>query len=100
MFAFFYMNIYKKRFPFIYGGRFYFSPEELNKSYFKDFLGFNATFFLNQKRMFHVKHLLCNKKKIETIQRKKSHITVRLFARGLDKEMGMSGTDAFAPSEK
>lgn len=24
--------------------------------------------------------------------------TVRLFARGLDKEMGMSGTDAFAPS--
>lgn len=32
--------------------------------------------------------------------RKKPHITVRLFARGLDKEMGMSGTDAFAPSEK
>lgn len=55
---------------------------------------------INQKRMFHVKHLLCNKKKIKTIQRKKSHITVRLFARGLDKEMGMSGTDAFAPSEK
>lgn len=50
--------------------------------------------------MFHVKHLLCNPKKIKTIQRKKSHITVRLFARGLDKEMGMSGTDAFAPSEK
>ena len=36
----------------------------------------------------------------KTIQRKKPHITVRLFARGLDKEMGMSGTDAFAPSEK
>ena len=49
--------------------------------------------------MFHVKHLLCNQK-IKTIQRKKPHITVRLFARGLDKEMGMSGTDAFAPSEK
>lgn len=49
--------------------------------------------------MFHVKHFLCNQK-IKTIQRKKSHITVRLFARGLDKEMGMSGTDAFAPSEK
>ena len=66
---------------------------------FEDFLGFNATFFLNQKQMFHVKHFLCNKK-IKTIQRKKPHITVRLFARGLDKEMGMSGTDAFAPSEK
>lgn len=50
--------------------------------------------------MFHVKHLLCNQKKTKTIQRKKPHITVRLFARGLDKEMGMSGTDAFAPSEK
>lgn len=48
--------------------------------------------------MFHVKHFLCNQK-IKTIQRKKPHITVRLFARGLDKEMGMSGTDAFAPSE-
>lgn len=69
------------------------------KSYFEDFLGFNATFFLNQKEMFHVKHFLCNQK-IKTIQRKKPHITVRLFARGLDKEMGMSGTDAFAPSEK
>lgn len=49
--------------------------------------------------MFHVKHFLCNQK-IKIIQRKKPHITVRLFARGLDKEMGMSGTDAFAPSEK
>lgn len=48
--------------------------------------------------MFHVKHFLCNQKKLQ--QRKKPHITVRLFARGLDKEMGMSGTDAFAPSEK
>lgn len=49
--------------------------------------------------MFHVKHFLYNQK-IKTRQRKKPHITVRLFARGLDKEMGMSGTDAFAPSEK
>lgn len=49
--------------------------------------------------MFHVKHFPCNKK-IKTIQRKKPHISVRLFARGLDKEMGMSGTDAFASSGK
>ncbi len=49
--------------------------------------------------MFHVKHFLCNPK-IKTIQRKKPHISVRLFARGLDKEMGMSGTDAFASSGK
>ena len=39
-------------------------------------------------------------RKIKTIQRKKPHITVRLFARGLDKEMGMSGTDAFASNWK
>ena len=34
--------------------------------------------------MFHVKHLL---------KAKKPYISVRLFARGLDKEMGMSGYD-------
>ena len=31
---------------------------------------------------------------------KKPYIAVRLFARGLDKEMGMSGTDAFASNWK
>ena len=38
--------------------------------------------------------------KTKLSQRKKPHITVRLFARGLDKEMGMSGTDAFASNWK
>ena len=38
--------------------------------------------------------------KTKLSQRKKPHIAVRLFARGLDKEMGMSGTDAFASSGK
>lgn len=37
---------------------------------------------------------------IKRPQRKESHIAVRLFARGLDKEMGMSGTDAFTSSGK
>lgn len=69
------------------------------KAILKIFWDLMQLFFLNQKEMFHVKHFLCNQK-IKIIQRKKSHITVRLFARGLDKEMGMSGTDAFAPSEK
>ena len=52
--------------------------------------------------MFHVKHCLFyiikalkNKRKA-----KEPYIFVRLFARGLDKEMGMSGTDAFASNWK
>ena len=69
------------------------------KAILKIFWDLRQLFFLIKTQMFHVKHFLCNQK-IKTIQRKKPHITVRLFARGLDKEMGMSGTDAFAPSEK
>lgn len=69
------------------------------KAILKIFWDLLQLFFLIKTQMFHVKQFLCNQK-IKTIQRKKSHIAVRLFARGLDKEMGMSGTDAFASSGK
>lgn len=62
--------------------------------------------------MFHVKHFIffynqIIKKSFQTCPllhilstQKAAQLTARLFARGLDKEMGMSGTDAFASNWK